>query len=82
MSKGGKNFDFAQEPFRPQHGRQFRVEDLDGDRAVMLQIVSQENRGHAATAQFPLETKPIAQCVPQPTLNPWHRLSGGWIDGA
>jgi len=35
-----------------KRGGQFRAQDLDGDRAVVLQVPSQVDRGHAARPEF------------------------------
>ena len=47
--------DFAQEPFGAQRGGHFGMEDLEGDRPIVLEVVSEEHRRHTATSHLTLE---------------------------
>ena len=58
MTKPRGDPDFLQEPVAPDRGRELRPQDLDRDLAIVLQVVGQVDRGHAALAQLPLD--PVA----------------------
>jgi len=47
--------DFAQEPFGAQRGSHFGMEDLDGDGAIVLDVVREKHGRHAAAAHLALE---------------------------
>jgi hypothetical protein len=47
--------DFGQEPIGPDDRRQFRAQYLDGDLAVVANVVGEIDRGHAALAQLTLD---------------------------
>ena len=61
MGQPGRDLDLAQEPLRPERRRELGPQDLDRDRAVVLQILGQVYGGHAAPAQFPLQAVPVGQ---------------------
>ena len=47
--------DLAQEALAAEGGRQLRPEHLDGDLAVVLQVVGEVDHGHAAAPELALE---------------------------
>ena len=47
--------DLAQEPFGAERGGHVGVEDLEGDGAVVLDVVREEHGRHAASSHFALE---------------------------
>ncbi len=49
------DLDFALEALGAQHGGQLGMEDLERDRAVVLEILGQEDRGHAPTPELALK---------------------------
>ena len=51
----GRDLDLAQEPVGPEGGGELRVQDLDRDLAAVLQVLGQEDRGHAAAADLRLD---------------------------
>jgi hypothetical protein len=53
--------DLALEPLVPQRGGQLPVEHLEGDRAVVPEVLRQEHRGHAAAAELAVEGVAAAQ---------------------
>ena len=61
MLESGGDANFTLKAFRPEHRCQVRVEDLERNLAVMLDIVCQVHGGHATPAQLALEQVPISQ---------------------
>ena len=55
MLETGRDLDLAQEPLGAQRGGQLRAEHLDGDLAVVLQVVREVNVRHPAAADFSAE---------------------------
>ena len=51
----GGDLDLAEKPFRTQDAGEVGVEDLHGDRPVMLRVARQVDGGHAAPAQLTLQ---------------------------
>ena len=49
------DLDLAQEPLAGQRPREVRAEHLDGDVAVVLEVVREVDRGHAAGAELALD---------------------------
>ena len=43
------------------HGGEFGVEDLDGDLAVVLEVVGEVDGGHAALAELALEAVAVGE---------------------
>jgi hypothetical protein len=58
MLEPRRGLDLAQEPFAPEHRAEIRVQHLDGDFALVAQVMRQVNRGHAARAELALD--PVA----------------------
>ena len=46
----------------PSGGGELGAEDLDGDLAVVLEVVREVDRGHAALAELALEPIAVGQC--------------------
>jgi hypothetical protein len=55
MLEVGCDLDLGQKAFSPDNRSQFRLQDLEGHFAVVLEVVGQVDRGHAALAQFTLD---------------------------
>jgi hypothetical protein len=53
--EAGRELDLAVEPLGPERVGQVRVEDFERDRPIVLQVVGQEDRGHAAAPELALE---------------------------
>jgi hypothetical protein len=53
--QSGSESDFSLEPVWPEGRRQFRMKYLERDLSVMLQVVGEVNRGHAAPAELALD---------------------------
>ncbi len=58
----GRGLDLGQEALRAYDGREFGLENLDGDLAVVLEVLGQEDRGHAAFAELALNDVTVGQC--------------------
>jgi len=54
----GGDGDFAEEPVRTEGLRELRLESFDSDGTMVLEVDGVVNRGHTATAEFPLD--PVA----------------------
>ena len=52
MLEVGGDLDFREEPLDPEHRPQLGIQDLEGDLAVVADVVREEYRGHAAPADF------------------------------
>ena len=50
-----RRLDLSQEPFGPDHCGQFRLEHLERDLPLVLQIVGEIHRGHAALTELALD---------------------------
>ncbi len=66
MTESGGDPDLTEEPVRSDGSRQIRVQDLDGNGAVMAGVARQEHRGHAAAADLPLNLISAAKCPLSP----------------
>ena len=53
MLEIGGDLDLGEEAFGADDGAEFGLEDLDGDLAVVLEVVREVDRGHAARAELP-----------------------------
>ena len=53
--------DLALEPFGAKGDRQLRVQDLEGDVAVVLEIAREIDRGHAAAPELALERVAVSE---------------------
>jgi hypothetical protein len=60
MGQAGGHPDFPEEPIGADVAGQFGLEDLDGDPAVVPEVVCEKDDGHAAFAEFALEPVPLA----------------------
>jgi len=58
MAQAADRLDLAEEPLRADRRRHLGVEHLEGDRAVVLEILGQEHGRHATPAQLALN--PVA----------------------
>ncbi len=46
-----------------QHGRQLGLQDLERDLAIVLEVLGEVHRGHAALAQFPLDAVAVGEAA-------------------
>ena len=76
MLQVGRDPDLGQEAFDAEHGAEFRVEHLDGDRAVVADVVRQVDRGHAAGANLAVKSVAIVQRRREPVHGVTHVACG------
>ena len=57
--------DLAQEPLGADDGRQLGAQHLDGDVAIVLEVVRQVDRRHTARAELALDAIPIGEACGQ-----------------
>ena len=72
MLQLGGELDLALEPLGADRGGQLRVQDLDGDLAARAARRGEEDRGHAATPQLPLDRVPVGEAGGQLVLDVTH----------
>ena len=60
VGQPGRHPDLAEEPVGADLGGDLGPEDLDGDLAVVAEVVGQEDHGHAAFAELSLDPVPVA----------------------
>jgi hypothetical protein len=65
MLEAGSQFDLALEAFGTEREGQFRMQDLQGDRTVVPDIMGQKYSGHAATPKLPLDAVAIGKAAPE-----------------
>ena len=63
MLQPGGELDLAQEALGAERGGELGVEDLERDRAVVLQVLGEEDGGHAPAPELTLECVTAAQTV-------------------
>ncbi len=61
MLQPGGGLDFAQEPLAAQRSGQLGMEDLDGDRAVVTEVVGQIHGGHATCPELALDAVAVGE---------------------
>ena len=61
MVEAGGNRDLAQEPLRAQRGRDLGPQHLQRDGPIVLLIVGEIHRRHAAAAELALDAVPARQ---------------------
>ena len=63
MLEPGTEPDLPEEARRTQRGGELGMHDLERDRAVVLQVVGEPDRGHAAAAELAVERVAVGQRV-------------------
>jgi hypothetical protein len=61
--RGGLDLD--DETLGAEHGGEFRLQDLDGNLAVVPEILGEEHRRHAALAELAFDAVAVRQCSAQ-----------------
>ena len=61
MLQVGRGPDLAEEPLGADHGGELGPQDLDGDLAVVPQVLGEVNGGHAALAELALDPIAVGQ---------------------
>ena len=59
------DLDFPEETVGPDGERDLGIEQLDGDRPMVLEVLRQKDRRHPATAQLALDVISPSQRVPE-----------------
>src|SRR2546423_1863621 len=62
MLQRGRRLDLLYEPLGAEHGGQLRLEELDGDFSVVLQIVREIDGRHPAFAELAFDLVPAGEC--------------------
>ena len=62
MLERGRRPDFHHEALGAKHGGQLRLEHLDRDLAVVLEVVREIDGGHAASPELALERLAVGEC--------------------
>jgi hypothetical protein len=75
MDQPRGDLDLPQEPLAPDGRRQVGAEHLDGDLTVVLPVVRQVDRGHAARAELALDAVALREGGSEPRP----RLDGGFL---
>ena len=65
MLEPGSELDLALEALRAERGGELRVQDLQGDRTIVPEIVGEKHRRHATTAELALDAVAIGQAAPE-----------------
>ena len=78
MLQVGRDPDFAQEPFGAKADTQLLAEHLDGDLAVMLDVIGQPYDPHAAAPELALEHIAAVESLGQRIVGSRHHDSCGW----
>jgi hypothetical protein len=65
MLEPGSEFDLALEALRAERGGEFRVQDLQGNRSIVPEIVGQKHGRHATTPKLPLDAVAIGKAAPE-----------------
>ena len=68
----GGEADLALEPVGAERGGQLGVQHLERDRAVVLEVLGQVDRGHAAAPELAVERVAVGQALPQSSLQFTH----------
>jgi hypothetical protein len=79
MLEPGGGADLPEEPLRAQCGAELGVEDLEGDQAIVLEVVGEVDRSHAAPAELALDHIAVAESFSELDGNVGH--DGGLTEG-
>jgi hypothetical protein len=77
--QGGGDTDFVQEPLGTERGRDFWAEDLEGDRAMVLEILNEPDRSHPAFAELPLGAVTVPKDLGESLLKLRHQYKWGTL---
>ena len=75
MLQVGGDLDLREEPLGAEHGAELRLEHLDRDLAIVLEVVGEIDRGHAALAELPLDAVAVGKCGCQAFTCRGHRFA-------
>ena len=66
MLELGRGLDLGEEAFAAEHGAEFGPEDLEGDGAIVLDVVGEIDRRHAAGTELTLQAVAVGEGGGQP----------------
>ena len=78
MLQASGDLDLAQEAVGAERGRQLLVQQLDRDGPVMLQVLGEEDRGHAAPAELSLDRVMLDERITQCFQEISHWAAARW----
>ena len=83
MLQRRNGLDLAKEPLGTDHRGQLGAQDLDRDFAIVLEVLGQVDRGHAALAQLPFDAVAVGEGALQLRRRLGHRglglrMGGRW----
>ena len=76
MLQPGGDFDLAQEPPGAECRRELRVQNLDRDRPMVLQVLREEHRRHTPPTQLTLDRVAVSESGTERLEQIGHRMSG------
>ncbi len=79
LQVGGDAY-LADKSFVSQHRRQFGMDHLDGDLAIVLQVLRQLDRRHAAATELPLDPVVAGKRGLEPGKDIGHAMIGVVMD--
>ena len=62
VGQPGDDLDLPVEPLGPDRTGDARLEHLDGDPAIMLEVVREEDEGHRARSELALDRVAVGEC--------------------
>ena len=77
MLQVGRDAYLGQEPLDAEDGAEFRIEHLDGDGAVVAEVVGEVVGGHAAGADLAVDAVAVGECRGQAVLGFTHAVRCG-----
>ena len=75
MLQRGRRLDLDHEPLGAEHRGEFGLEDLDRDLAVVLEVLGEVDRRHAAGAELALDAVAVGQSSGEPGRGIGHSVS-------
>ncbi len=79
--QAGGELDLAEEPVGTDGGREVGAEDLQGDLAVVAEVLGQEHDGHPALAELALESVAAGEAGRELVLEGGHGIRKDACDG-
>jgi hypothetical protein len=61
MTEPGGDLHFGEESLGAKHRAEFRLEHLDGDLSIVLEVLGEIDRGHPARAELALDAVAVGQ---------------------
>ena len=74
-----RDFDLAEEPLRTERGSELGLQHLDGDLAMVLQVLGEIDRRHPAAAQLSLDQVTVGECRLERREHVRHAAARSWV---